>query len=463
MQRSASPFIRKPVVCPACSHKYEQRYFRKNMYIHTGEESDHHVIGYKWLNENVQRVHPPYFFVVMCPKCYFADIAEDFSDPFRTDFGPHRLKYFKRSAQSHDLVLDSLGGHIEYEDIDFSSALNLHYLALYQQFMPPEQLRDTYKIARLYLRIGWLFRENPSASILGSDMRQETVETPAQSSGQESRAEIHELIQVLDQFDESFKEAKRDAMHLSVALGQRLQSIDELIDPNAQNPYRHVRADFDESLAHLIDLQGQLRSLLERDAKNALNLPPKVHSSAQRDPGTFRSMYLRLRETWPMMPFNEEEAIQRALEWFHQAIETDSRLKSHEMYHQLGMLITNLRIRVNDLEGALDMVKGMYISGTDARQRYMKHLQEDKQLTSTETKKLNAKLNRLVSSVQDLVDFRDDLIGKMYQRDAGRIRELLLRTEGFTAKQRRGFLQEKGIRPEIITYMEKHGRMEAYA
>ncbi len=136
--------------------------FRVHMFLPKEVESDQHVVAYKWMSQTVPPVHPPYYAFYYCPYCFFADLLDDFRDPSRSTAGHWLLKAYANPEKPQHPAIEFLGRYVNYGDLDFHSALNLHYLALLIQQMPPTDIRDAFKLGRLSLRVAWLYREAES-------------------------------------------------------------------------------------------------------------------------------------------------------------------------------------------------------------------------------------------------------------------------------------------------------------
>ena len=154
-----SPFVEKETPCPVCGIKYPQTFFRQHLFAPLKMDTDKHVTEYQWLSDDVLRVHPPYYFLYSCPHCSFTDLTNDYLHPDDNMFNHDIISAYRNlKPKQHDIV-DFLGSHLWYDNIDHPSALNLHFLALFIQLQTKRELQDTHKIGRILLRIAWLYRE----------------------------------------------------------------------------------------------------------------------------------------------------------------------------------------------------------------------------------------------------------------------------------------------------------------
>ncbi len=154
-----SPFLWRNLKCPMCKEGQDHRVFRVRQFIPKTTEADQHVSEYKWMADNSQPAHPPYFALYYCKNCHFADIMADFRHGLISPSAHQLAKQYARLDGAQADTIKLLGVHTDYEHINFHSALNMHYLALHAQLTAPEDLHDYFKLGRLCLRIAWMYRE----------------------------------------------------------------------------------------------------------------------------------------------------------------------------------------------------------------------------------------------------------------------------------------------------------------
>ena len=448
-----SPFIRKTVKCPSCHHPYDQRYFRKNLFLPLNEEPDHFVPEFQWLSDKVQRVHPPYYFVCCCPNCFYADTIEDFSDPWRSDFGPYVVKYHRRITKAGDPMKDALGRGVNYEQIDFQSAQHLHLLALYTQLQPPPDLQDAYKIARLFLRISWLYRENPLGEAPAHAVTPEPL-LPRISPRAEALAR---MLDSTDRLGEGLRGIVEELVEVRSATAQA-KGGDAERDRALETLGQHLESLLRESAKTV----GTIRQLAETggQAESAVEVAtpePETPSAEPMDAKEHRAWLEGLRSQWPDIPLSEGDATRAAIRWFRQAIEQDSRLDSHESFASVGAIVAHLHGRLGEYEMALDMVNGIHRSALDTRGNCMERQRMETDMPHAEKKRLDARMARLGTNIEDLVDVRDEIIQQLYERDEARITEILAATKGKPLKAREDALLAAKIRNEVITRLKRRG------
>lgn len=161
MSEPKSALYPRTVACPACGARTTQLEFKTGMVAEEEREADQHVTRYRWLRPDVPPLHPPYYALAHCPECAFADFKEDFAEPGRLRDNRVRLLAPKLAPERarHGSVIATLHADLAGGPLDFPKALRRHLLAIAIQELLPEDRQDHLKLARLYLRTAWLYRE----------------------------------------------------------------------------------------------------------------------------------------------------------------------------------------------------------------------------------------------------------------------------------------------------------------
>ena len=263
MPSKQSPFVTKAIACPVCYAKTEHRFFRRRIFIIEETEPDQHVIRYKWTSDAVERVNPLYYAIYFCPECFYADVAEEFSKPYETESGAATVKAFKQAASDNTLI-SLIGQHIDYEDIDFDVALRLHLLAVTVHSLPPIEPQDPYKLARLYLRIAWLYREREQGQPEGVD-----ADSAADDASGHDAGCAPQLLAAAEAFQESCSQLAiqwEDIEHLA---RQRARELAQA-GAGSGSPYPPCIQALTTAWNELNDGLGQLRDVAFRDASALL-------------------------------------------------------------------------------------------------------------------------------------------------------------------------------------------------
>ncbi len=163
--KKSSPFVTVRVVCPVCERESHQHYIKSKIYQPVEIERDHHVVTYKWNDEEHSRIRPENHFIWHCPHCHFCDEIDVFRDKIdriwkgRLDFVKDKIV---QSARSDNTFLNVVGTGLktDAELISNETAILTHLMAcnIQEAFLTPNN-RLPHKLSRFFLRLAWLYRE----------------------------------------------------------------------------------------------------------------------------------------------------------------------------------------------------------------------------------------------------------------------------------------------------------------
>lgn len=164
-----TPFVPVKVKCPLCTTESTQRYLKSRMFQPEVVEEDSHVAIYKWENPEFAPIRPNFYHIWHCPACHFCDEKETFRGEDKSSAG--KLELIKEKLLIHSRMPNSLIARLG-EAIDFSqdaygvnSVIVAHLLAIHEQELLSVNMRQYSKLARFYLRTGWLFREKSTLGL----------------------------------------------------------------------------------------------------------------------------------------------------------------------------------------------------------------------------------------------------------------------------------------------------------
>ncbi|MFW6286849.1 MAG: DUF2225 domain-containing protein [Candidatus Sumerlaeota bacterium] len=432
-----SPFLETQLKCPACGSASPQRSFKSRIFLPEERESDQHVTGYRWMIENVQHVHPPYYFLYFCPKCFYTDITNEYTNIAANPFGKRVIKAYLEADKRRKLIVEFISRHINYDDIDFPSALNLHYLAIYIQMLLPEESRDSYKIARLLLRIAWLFRE----------------QTP-DKEGNLTIPAVQDILERVDAFEGPYHTALGRVDGLIQALERRAAETEDVVSGDA-NPYRaplgSIRSKIESISADLHkikracqkDLSGQMGGAEDGET---------YYTFASHD-----EYIEKLKSIWPLAPTDETEAMRQAIVYFDHSVSTDPRLSDQNKHFSAISLITDLKVRIGDLDGAYGMVRSIYKTAADNRTKSQKAMR-DPETDEVEKRKLKAQIERAQSSISQVASLRSWLLDRLYERDKGKIAKVVNTMQGASPEDIESALEKAGIEGALIAKLKEKGK-----
>ena len=460
MPSRQSPFVTKAIACPVCYTKTEHRFFRRRIFTIEETEPDQHVTRYKWTSDTVERVNPLYYAIYFCPECFYADVAEEFSKPYETESGAATVKAFKQTASDNTLV-SLIGQHIDYEDIDFDAALRLHFLAVAVHSLPAVEPQDPYKLGRLYLRIGWLYREREQGLPEGIDADSAADDASAHDAGC-----APQLLAAAEAFQESCSQLGNQWEDLEHLARQRAQELAQG-DSESDNPYPpHVEAltsawnALNAGLHELRDAAFRDASaLLPETGEDSGETAQSSRASARQER---RAQFLpratfmeRLQSLWESVPRNESDALALALEGFLRALTDDVRFDNPQSRLKISSLVIELQIRMGDYEGALEVTRQLHRLATTTRQKLQARLRED-DVTESEFRRLSGMIHKANVTLESTAELRQSALQRIVAAEIPRIRKVFA---GLPPKARiedfEHALAANGVAKEIITYLKR--------
>ena len=433
-----SAFIKKPLACPACRKTCPQRFFRQRMFVADEKEPDQHVVKYKWLNASVEPVNPAHYFLLHCPFCFYTDTTEDFANALQTDKGVFAVKAFKGLSGKRRALVDLLGKHVDYDAVDFRSALNLHFLAVLTQMFSEKEQWDHYKIARLVLRVAWLYRENAP----------ETKET-------ERLASVEQALERVGAVEGALQEGQAAWEGLGEALDAR---IEELGGESASNPYAALKTEFGQALEALITATHRLKNTCKQDLAGDLASAGAAEEAYHEFP-SYEAFLSKVKAWWPFLPMDEREAMQSAIRYYDRALSTDARFDSPNAQFVVISLMADLHVRCDDVDAAFAMIRGMYKAASDSRVAARRKLQEQPDLDEAAKRRLGAQIRRAGTLLSQAGDLRHSLLNHLVERDTPRIREILAAHATATEEMRESVLEQNGIAPGLIAHLKETGAL----
>ena len=456
------PFVIKEIPCPACGAKYPQRFFKIRSFIPKAKESDQHVTEYSWMQSDLRPVHPPYYFLFFCPKCYFADASEDFSKPQQVDNSRWILDSFRRSGGAENAVVNFLGDRVRYDEIEFDSALALHLLSTYEQLLVSKDMLNNYKVARLFLRIAWLYREQAPKAAEASGEEQPAVVTPPAMTPEKFKRDV---LASITECEATLRKARETYLELGRALEtyNRERSSDGSTPPYMRF-FDSLEAPYDNLAADLFQLKSAVGDDTP-DSGSSIPGPSVVYKAGSGGFLGFSSHHefvKRLKSMWSLAPVDEIDSMRTAIPFFEKAVSLDPRFDSAQAYFTIASLIIDLRVRCNDIDPAFSMVRGMYKAGTDARQKCMEELQQ-KGLDETAKQRIANNLRRIGEMIQQAAELRRQLLDHLAARDWPIIERIVQENPRADATALEKVLEDNGISPGLISHLKESGKLNQLA
>ncbi|MEW6752534.1 MAG: GGDEF domain-containing protein [Candidatus Latescibacterota bacterium] len=154
------------LACPICGST--NRFYRlKPDIVRAGKtEGDGHPLAYRWAKEGFDTIDPKRFFFGVCARCRYTGELDDadfrqasgFAEEFRSRLAPDALRDLLTNSTTGKGAAQGLGKLIRDSD-PLGSLLAQFHLGVFSQCL--NQRPSHNNLARYYLRIGWIYRDQP--------------------------------------------------------------------------------------------------------------------------------------------------------------------------------------------------------------------------------------------------------------------------------------------------------------
>ncbi len=421
----------KDYPCPACQTTGRHRQFRSRTYGPGKMESDNHPLTYVWNDPQLVQVHPPLYFLFFCTSCYFTVSSENYADPQSNLYGKACARTHRANWEAGDPVIQLLGARIDYDTLAFEDALWMHFLAIYIQLLPDDEMRDHHMIARLYLRVAWLYREEQADEAPGDGG--EDASRSTDSSRHAVVAALKELDGILHRGNEirdcvvaalKADEPRRGSQHGAV-YEKSMETISRLFDALHSESYR-------------------LKATFNRSYVTALNDVGKSYSS---------EFVEEVKREWSYAPADEIEALRSAIEYFERAIAQDARLNEPDPFFKTSALIIDLELRCDDLDAAFKKARGVVSSIIQDREKILTRI------ASVENESHKMELMKQLTAANRSIERANDLhravVDQVISREMPEINRILADHGRSTTGQKKVALLSNGVTHGIVYRLEE--------
>jgi hypothetical protein len=362
----SSPFVKRKIMCPICEKESHQFTLMPNLYSVEEKEEDQHPLKLKWYDPDNQDIKPQYYVLFHCPFCLFTDFEDNFMKPQTIqNFNGLRTNYIKPNP-SKSKVLQTLRSKISFQNMDFQSALFIHLLAIYiYELETRDQYKDIKKLARLYHRTAWLYREQQPSNTTGDD---DISKKDIQSN--------------LDSLSTSFAEFNKKLLPLIDNLKRRVLDLGIKYD-DSNNPYLPPLNEFNALSEQMHKTITKLRIVSTKDKELIQN------TAKADDSQNYQEEIAKLTDIWPTVPMNERDCLNKAIENYEKQYQKIS--SNDSLNQQVGIMniLTELCLRVNNYEKAYEYLSSLYQFCATSRQNlYSQQRQSPSSLVESQLNKL---------------------------------------------------------------------------
>ena len=341
-----NPFFLAKVECPICKTVNEFETIRVGAYIEHGRDTDFCPLDIQWKAQRFQGHTPLAYFTATCGNCLY---TREFTNSFKewkkdNTFRMYRLKAVKEKhldqlAQA-DSLIRSFGEAIDLTRAPGESAIVKLHLAIYDELLAEHH--TSLDVGRFYLRIGWIFREmekgeNPSLSFLKGLMReidsQYELFKESLKSGREQKDVFLRHVTSHFETDRISSEVKSQMLPYRDKLSNAIDSVGETL------------AQADSSL-------GQMQDLIADYHSATLGGDGKADGASFKGYPSFVDFLLDCKRRWDHVAVNEQEALERAVQYYKAAFEGGRDISPGNQQIQASYLIAELSRRIGDHDGA---------------------------------------------------------------------------------------------------------------
>lgn len=341
--KKVSSFTIHKLKCPVCGTLNRFKGIMPKAYVETGRDTDFRpaVADFEGPGQRVR--NPLLYFMATCRDCFFThELNREFTEwENSSEFKSPGFKAWKRrhlqELKRKEGLIRRMGKALKPSKDPFGSSAIKFLLGIYDESLKPDS--SSYNLARYYLRVAWIFREEKE---------------------REKSAWIKENL-TIESLDETLKSIQ--LQHSDYL--EKVQRLKGLVEFESSSGYSagdkktksHCNLLMDRMIKELESLKDSLDQLQDilRDNQDK---PPAQGSGGLR----FEDFLFDLKMDWPGVPVNEKEALELSLENYKKSL--TQNLRGNRMI-QIPYLIGELSRRIGDLGTAREYFDLTIDAGND--------------------------------------------------------------------------------------------------
>jgi hypothetical protein len=430
-----SSFIESTIQCPLCTLSAPLKYANAKVYTVAERESDKRAVSYRWLEDYDDSVIPHYYSVWMCHQCYFANFVEDVLTPsgikenyLREAFTAIPGEKMGLLSIFHDMIPDG--------ELDFAGAVAKHLTGLFICLLPEEGKIDHNKLARLYLRIAWLYREAKMTS------------SPAGAApGAGASSGLNLAIGNLDSQVAVFKQLIVD-----------LNAASDLETKGGTNPYSPIIRSFALKLNELMGISKQFKDTVAStmDAASAEKMKETMESSSD-----LQTKLLELRKDWPELPMSEQEALHGATAAFIKALTVDQTYRKAEQALGVMTLIVDLLRRNNEPIQALEFIENIAAKALGGKAAMTDKMIKMKSGDGN-TEDMSSKLGAFDTAAAELLMHKREIHDELFEKHKAEVDAIIEGAKDKTENGLKTLLHQKEVSPYVMEELLNRGYLKGH-
>jgi len=171
---------------------------------------------------------------------------------------------------------------------------------------------------------------------------------------------------------------------------------------------------------------------------------------------TLMATYLgKLKRLWEQLPQDEQEAMALSVLFFEGAMDRDHYYSDNRRYLDLLKLLTDLRLRCERLDEALEFLTQIF-KRTQAERRRYELIYRDPKSLNPEKRRARVELRRLDGFAGELKGLRVEVLERLLNRDEALIEEIIQSSSDI--KEALNLLRAKGLSSAQLNLLKKRGR-----
>ncbi|KPL03322.1 MAG: hypothetical protein AMJ90_03420 [candidate division Zixibacteria bacterium SM23_73_2] len=313
-------FDYKRIECPVCGKINRFKTLKQKAYTERERDTDFRPKKLLWRDSRYQNLNPLLHFMACCRYCFYTrEFDRDYqgwkkNQHFREALLPAIRKNHLKLLRKEDSIIKKIGNTLSPELYPFETAVLKLLLGIVDEDLNPE--KQNLNLARYYLRIAWLFRDEKERAL---QLRRKTKKdlnegfNRALLSQEEYRSGIKKLQDGVESFLKQIKvSAKTDILKSFNRMERKVNSTKKALE--------------------------HLRSLIQKENEKVF-----------MDYSNFEDFLFYLKIYWQDVPTNENEALELAFKYYQKNLK-ENRLFNQKI--QASYLLGDISKRIGNLDNA---------------------------------------------------------------------------------------------------------------
>lgn len=431
-------FLRKEITCPICKSPFGASLINPRLYAADSREEDRHVTRYNWAQSIKTDILPHHYGVWHCPSCLYTALSTEFelSAPtarHRTRWTSYRQLPLPSQLKIRTLV-KLLDSNLPYDAVTITT---LHALAIWMHHLVPDEEKTWMDMGRLYLRIAWIYREQP------------LITEREGQAGQVRQNENDNLsgMQTLNlALDESLQKIQEQIGQISSLAEKRHREL-------GTDPYTTLLDSLNQRLRALRISERTFSQVLQRDLNNQLGGGTK---KTVRPP--LRGLAQHIATIWDAFPQDEVAATRACVDAFDKGIRLGEG-GDMSVDAQLTVLVTNVKLleRIADFRGGISYIATISKMAFSEKQDLSRKIREmEKAGQGPESRRpLIRQLNTVNAVLQNFSQLREQLTLALIEQEGTDLENRLHAVK--TRSEQIKILDERDIPTLIYRQLEDNG------